>query len=53
MITKEDGHSEWITKKVTETMRRVDSGETSLLNHEDAMKHFRDRINAHIPKARS
>lgn len=51
MMAKEDGHGEWVTKKVTETMRRVDSGETSLLDHEDAMKHFREKINARISKS--
>ena len=50
MMAKEDGHGEWVAKKVTETMRRVDSGETSLLNHEDAMKLLRDRIKARLSK---
>ena len=50
MNAKEAGHEQWVVDKVTETMRRVDSGETLLLSHDDAMGQLRARINSRISK---
>lgn len=50
---QEPGHDDWIVQKVTETIRRVDSGETSLINHKDAMKDLRARLEARFSKVTS
>lgn len=50
MMAKEAGHDAWVATKVTETIRRVDSGETSLFSHEDAMKQLRARIDDRLSK---
>jgi len=51
MMMKEAGHEAWVASKVTQTMRRVDSGETSLLSHEDAMMQLRARIDSRLSKS--
>jgi len=50
MMAKEPGHEEWVANKVAETMRRVDSGETTLIDHADAMKQIRSKIAARLFK---
>ena len=44
MMDKEPGYEAWLLDKVTRTMRRVDSGETALIEHEDAMQQIRARL---------
>jgi prevent-host-death family protein len=46
MMDKEPGYGAWLLDKVTSTMRRVDSGETALIEHEDAMRQIRARLKA-------
>lgn len=46
MMDKEPGYDAWVLEKVTGTMRRVDSGESSLIEHEDAVRQVRDRLKA-------
>jgi len=46
MMDKEPGYDAWLFDKVTSTMRRADSGETALVEHEDAMQQIRDRLKA-------
>ena len=49
MMDKEPGHEAWLLEKVTNTIRRVDSGETNLTEHDDAMRQLRARIKARLP----
>ena len=44
MTDKEPGYDAWLLEKVTSTLRRVDSGETALIEHQDAMRQIRDRL---------
>lgn len=46
MMDKEPGYEAWLLDKVTRTMRRVDSGEATLIEHEDAMQQIRARLKA-------
>lgn len=50
IMDKEPGHDAWIREKVTNTMHRVDSGESSLIEHTDAMQQLRTRLTARISK---
>jgi len=49
MMDKEPGYEAWLLDKVTSTMRGVDSGETALIEHEDAMQQIRARLKARFP----
>lgn len=49
MMDKEPGYEAWLLEKVTSTLRRVDSGETALIEHEDAMQQVRARLKARFP----
>lgn len=46
MMDKEPGYDAWVLEKVTGTMRRVDSGEAALIEHEDALRQVRARLKA-------
>ncbi|MBS4097339.1 MAG: type II toxin-antitoxin system Phd/YefM family antitoxin [Sulfuricella sp.] len=50
MMDKEPGYDAWVLEKVTSTMRRVDSGKSALVEHEDAMRQVRDRLKARFSK---
>lgn len=50
MMDKEPGYDAWLLDKVTSTLRRVDSGETALIEHEDAMQQIRARLKARFSK---
>ena len=44
LLDKEPGYDGWLFEKVTGTIRRVDSGETALLEHDEAMEKLRERL---------
>ena len=44
LLDKEPGYDGWLFEKVTGTIRRVDSGETELLEHDEAMEKLRTRL---------
>ena len=44
LLDKEPGYDGWLFEKVTGTIRRVDSGETTLLEHDEAMEKLRQRL---------
>lgn len=44
LLDKEPGYDGWLFEKVTSTIRRVDSGETALLEHDEAMEKLRKRL---------
>lgn len=44
LLDKEPGYDGWLFEKVTGTIRRVDSGETELLEHDEAMEKLRKRL---------
>ena len=46
MMDKEPGYDAWLLDKVTSTMRRVDSGETGLMEHDEAIGQIRARLKA-------
>lgn len=46
LLDKEPGYDGWLFEKVTGTVRRVDSGETELLEHDEAMEKLRQRLAA-------
>ena len=46
LLDKEPGYDGWLFEKVTGTVRRVDSGETTLLEHDEAMEKLRQRLAA-------
>ena len=46
LLDKEPGYDGWLFEKVTGTIRRVDSGETTLLEHDEAMEKLRQRLAA-------
>ena len=46
LLDKEPGYDGWLFEKVTGTIRRVDSGETELLEHDEAMEKLRQRLAA-------
>lgn len=49
MMDKEPGHDAWLLEKVSNTIRRVDSGESAFIGHEDAMQQLRARLKARLP----
>ncbi len=51
MLDNAPGYDAWVLDKVTSTLRRVDSGESATIEHEDAMRQLRDRLKAKLPKA--
>lgn len=51
MMDKDPGYDAWVRDKVGNTLRRVDSGESATIEHEDAMRQLRDRLKARLPKA--
>lgn len=50
IMEKEPGYDEWLFGKVTGTMRRVDSGETGLREHADAMATLKARLDARLAR---
>lgn len=47
-IEKDPGYDEWLSGKVSRTMKRVASGESALVDHNDAMAQLKDRIAARL-----
>lgn len=50
IMEKEPGYNEWLFGKVTATMGRVDSGETVLRDHADAMATLKARLDARLAR---
>lgn len=50
LIDKEPGYDGWLFDKVTGTMARIDSGETRVHGHGDAMDLLRERLKARLRK---
>jgi prevent-host-death family protein len=48
IMEKEPGYDEWLFGKVSATMRQVDSGETGLREHTDAMATLKARLDARL-----
>lgn len=46
LLDKEPGYDGWLFDKVSSTMARVESGETKLYGHGEAMAALRDRLKA-------
>ncbi len=44
LLDKEPGYDGWLFEKVTGTIRRVDSEEAELLEHDEAMEKLRTRL---------
>lgn len=53
MMDKEPEYDAWVLEKVTNTLRRIDSGETALIEHEDAMRQVRARLKARLSNSAS
>jgi prevent-host-death family protein len=51
MMDKEPEYDSWVREKVTNTMRRIDSGKTALIEHENAMQRVRARLKARFPNS--
>lgn len=49
-IEKDPGYDEWLSGKVSRTMERVASGESALVDHNDAMAQLKQRIAARLRK---
>jgi hypothetical protein len=47
-VEKESGYDEWLVGKVGRTMERVDSGQTALREHSDAMSETHARLEAQL-----
>lgn len=43
-MDKETGYDEWLTAKVTNTLKRVESSSTTLLTHDEAMLQLASRV---------
>jgi hypothetical protein len=43
-MEKEPGYDEWVVAKVTETMRRMDSGEEEMYTHEEVKRMMNERF---------
>ncbi len=50
-VEKENGYDEWLFGKVRRTLERVDSGETALREHSDAMAQMKGRLEARLRKS--
>lgn len=50
MMDKEPGYDNWVFEKVTSTIRRLDSGESSVIEHTDAIRQMRARLKARLSK---
>ncbi len=50
IMEKEPGYDEWLFGKVSETMRRVDAGETGLREHADAMAKLKARLDVRLAR---
>ncbi len=50
-VEKEAGYDEWLFGKVRSTMNRVESGETALREHSDAMALMKGRLEARLRKS--
>ena len=50
LIDKEPGYDGWLFDKVTATMARVESSETRVHGHGDAMALLRERLKARVRK---
>lgn len=47
-IEKDPGYDEWLSGNVSRTMERVASGESALVDHNDAMAQLKERIAARL-----
>lgn len=47
-IEKDSGYDEWLSGKINRTMERVASGESALMDHNDAMAQLKERIAARL-----
>lgn len=50
-VEKESGYNEWLFGKVRRTLDRVDSGETTLRGHSDAMAQMKGSLEARLRKS--
>lgn len=50
-VEKETDYDEWLFGKVRRTLERIESGETSLRKHSDAMTLLKDRLEARLSKS--
>lgn len=48
IMEKEPGYDEWLFGKVARTIQRVESGETGLHEHSDAMASLKARLDARL-----
>ncbi|NWG85915.1 MAG: type II toxin-antitoxin system Phd/YefM family antitoxin [Hydrogenophilaceae bacterium] len=46
LLDKVPGYDGWLFDKVGTTLRRVESGETALLEHDEALARLRERLQA-------
>jgi len=44
LLDREPGYDGWLFEKVTGTIRRVESGDTALHPHDEAMARLRERV---------
>ncbi len=51
-IESDAGYDEWLSGKVSRTLERVASGESTLTDHTDAMAQLKKRIAARLRQAR-
>ena len=50
LLDREPGYDGWLFEKVTATMRRVDAGQATVYEHDDAMARLRERVRARRSK---
>lgn len=48
LLDKDPGYEDWLAEKVSATVARVDSGETQLRKHDEAVAAMRSRLRAKI-----
>jgi prevent-host-death family protein len=46
IIDRESGYDAWLFEKVAGTIKRVETGETELVEHSEAVKRVRERLKA-------
>lgn len=50
-VKEESGYDKWLVGKVGRTIKRVDSGQTTLRKHSDAMTEMQARLEARLRKS--
>jgi prevent-host-death family protein len=48
LLDKEPGYDGWLFEKVSATMRRIETGQTQILEQDEAMSSLRARVNARL-----